>query len=247
MDAAERRQYLRWWKRLGWWLFFWLCSLLVVACIVASPGKVFGDLSDLFTVAYLGFMYGAVTSPVMAFGFWVASRIRKTTQTINEELRPWIPDGIHWRIFWLVVIGGPALSAAVCWNLAHTFEVLSMLAGIDAVLIVAVVVDTRSMFELVGVGGSRRTQTTLRLALLWAITFGMILAASGAIIAKSTPPPGVHFGLALTLSVGYGLFSGVAAVMLLTLNASARLVEAHADMRRRASDDSADSGAAGRD
>jgi hypothetical protein len=58
MGATERWQYLTWWKRLGWWLLVWLCFVLVVACVVASPGEVFGDAAGLFTVAYLAFTYG---------------------------------------------------------------------------------------------------------------------------------------------------------------------------------------------
>ncbi len=224
---------MKWWKRLGWWLLLWFAGVLVVACVATSPAEVFGDASGLLTVAYLAFVYGAATSPWMAWAFWIGSSTRKVTRQIDELLQPWIKEGLNWRLFWCVLIGGPLFTAAICWPLAHTFELLSMLAGIDAVLVVAIVVDSRSSFALVGFGALARTQTTLRLALLWAMALGLILAANGAIIAKSVPPRGVRFDLALDVSLGYGFFGCVAATLLLTLNASARLVEAHADAPRR--------------
>jgi hypothetical protein len=174
----------------------------------------------------------------MAWGFWFGSSTQKLTQAIDEELRPWIKEGLNWRLFSWVVIGGPLFTAAICWGLAATSESLRMLAEIDAVLIVAIVVDSsRSPFALVGYGASAQTQTTMRLAFLWAIAFGLIVAVSGAITAGSEPPPGLSFDLALALSLGYGFFACVAAALLLTLNAAARLVEAHASAEARQRDE----------
>src|SRR5581483_7241928 len=161
---SDRQQYSRWWKRLGWWLLIWIVVIGVLACSAAGLGKVFGNATSVLNVLYVGFIYGAATSPLMGYGYWIVSEARNVTHWIDDELKPWIPEGLRWREFWLVVIGGPAVCAAVSWDSAHTFGVLSMLAGIDAVLVVAVVVDTRRVFELVGVGGSLRDKTTLRLA-----------------------------------------------------------------------------------
>ena len=122
------------------------------------------------------------------------------------------------------MIGAPVLTTVVSYDMAHSFEVMSVLAQVNAALIIAVVIDGRDAFNLVGHGGSRPQKTTLRLAFLMLIAIGTIAVVNGAIVAKTTPPTGVSFDLALMLSLGYGLMSCIGAVVLLTLNAGARLL-----------------------
>jgi hypothetical protein len=202
----------------------WFGVLLVIALAATSVSEVFGDISGLFTIALLAFIYGAATSPLLAAGYALLHSTRGLVSEVDAALRPRVGYGLRWRLFWAIVLGGPLLMAAMSIDVGRSFDIFSLLAQVNAALIIAVVLDSRHALGIVGHGGSPPERMTLRLAFLTLMGLGTAIVVAAAATAQSKPPPGVSFDLALIIGLGYGQVSCISGIVLLCLNAGARLL-----------------------
>ncbi|MBV9607256.1 MAG: hypothetical protein JO027_19225 [Solirubrobacterales bacterium] len=214
---AARNPYLRWWWIIGAWVVAWVVALLIVAVL----NSLF-SAHDLVLAVIVGLNGAAATSPVLAWIIGLGTSFQEWADDFLSSACG-LDEGLDWKRFWAVTVGAPACAALASLPFAHTFDVLSSVASVDAVLIVAVIVD-RDAFSLVGSGGGRQLQTTLRIALLVMIALGMLMIVWGVVLSKTNPPRHVRFDLALAVSLGYGLVTTTACVILLTINMAARLL-----------------------
>jgi hypothetical protein len=229
MSESSRDDYLRWWRRIGVWILCCYLVVLVVASVTLGPEDVFGDPSALLSLGLIAFILAAATSPVFAWAFYLASAARQATFEFDRFIRSRFGVGLNANWFWTVVVGVPLVGAAAAWPFGHDFETLSLLAQVNAALLIALTIEGRSALEVVH-GLDPAKQLALRFALLSIIGLGTFVVVAGAVVANTkNPPAGADFDWVERLCTGWGLMSCGAALMLLIVSAATYVLNAAAN------------------
>jgi hypothetical protein len=201
----------------GLWLGIWFVLVIGVTLAVEDAGFLLDHIGEVPLLVALYAMVTAWFPLLITVGTGMAKELtREITRRTN--------DAVDWRWFWVVFLGAPAIMVAWAADKDHSFELLSLLAQVNATLIIAVVLSRTGLLYQRSAGPEGRTRRGVQLALLAVMTFGTLDTVLSAVIAQDRPDPGVYYDWALTLGHGFALAACFSALAVLIIDAGAHLL-----------------------